>query len=199
MSDWFEEVAAEAPLMQGDIIKSCPLLAWRAAPANLTLDEDRRDETLSNATEFRIGDVVVLTQACDLEQNKVTNVVLCPCIGASEYYEWWSESRRRENKKADNKAWESHWRSVCNGFSWNLTALNRTTVGSGECEHRVVDFHEIYSIPRVFIESLLVQRGQKRLRLLPPYREHLSQAFARYFMRVGLPVSVSPLTNIPPH
>ena len=29
-----------------------------------------------------------------------------------------------------------------------------------------------------------------RLRLLPPYREHLSQAFARYFMRVGLPVDI---------
>jgi hypothetical protein len=28
--------------------------------------------------------------------------------------------------------------------------------------------------------------------LLPPYREHLSQAFARFFMRVGLPVEVPP-------
>lgn len=32
---------------------------------------------------------------------------------------------------------------------------------------------------------------KQRLRLLPPYREHLSQAFARYFMQVGLPVNVS--------
>jgi hypothetical protein len=28
--------------------------------------------------------------------------------------------------------------------------------------------------------------------LLPPYREHLSQAFARFFMRVGLPVDIPP-------
>ncbi len=42
-----------------------------------------------------------------------------------------------------------------------------------------------------FLESLLKQRGQPRLRLLPPYREHLSQAFARFFMRVGLPVQVA--------
>jgi maleate cis-trans isomerase len=27
----------------------------------------------------------------------------------------------------------------------------------------------------------------ERVRLLSPYKEHLSQAFARYFMRVGLP------------
>jgi hypothetical protein len=26
----------------------------------------------------------------------------------------------------------------------------------------------------------------------PPYREHLSQAFARFFMRVGLPQPVDP-------
>jgi hypothetical protein len=31
-----------------------------------------------------------------------------------------------------------------------------------------------------------------RLRLLPPYREHLSQAFARLFMRVGLPADIPP-------
>ncbi|MBD5492017.1 MAG: hypothetical protein HDR16_07880 [Lachnospiraceae bacterium] len=33
-------------------------------------------------------------------------------------------------------------------------------------------------------------KNGKRLRLCPPYREHLSQAFARYFMRVGLPVNI---------
>jgi hypothetical protein len=36
----------------------------------------------------------------------------------------------------------------------------------------------------------LSKRNGKRLRLLPPYREHLSQAFARFFMRIGLPVHI---------
>jgi hypothetical protein len=31
-----------------------------------------------------------------------------------------------------------------------------------------------------------IERVGCELRLLPPYREHLSQAFARFFMRVGL-------------
>ena len=31
-----------------------------------------------------------------------------------------------------------------------------------------------------------------KVRILPPYREHLAQAFARFFMRVGLPVDVPP-------
>ena len=55
---------------------------------------------------------------------------------------------------------------------------------------RVVDFHEVYSTPRDFMESFLEQRASTRLRLVAPYREYLSQAFARFFMRVGLPVQV---------
>ena len=48
------------------------------------------------------------------------------------------------------------------------------------------------AVPRAFLEDLIAERGTKRLRLLPPYREHLSQAFARFFMRVGLPVDIPP-------
>ena len=57
-------------------------------------------------------------------------------------------------------------------------------------EIRVVDFRRAYSLPIGFM------RGQAnkadRVKLLPPYREHLSQAFARFFMRVGLPVDIPP-------
>jgi hypothetical protein len=44
-------------------------------------------------------------------------------------------------------------------------------------------------LPFPFLSSLAAANG-KRLRLLPPYREHLSQAFARFFMRVGLPTDI---------
>lgn len=48
----------------------------------------------------------------------------------------------------------------------------------------------MYTLPRTFLESFLQNKQQSRLRLRPPYREHLSQAFARFFMRVGLPTGV---------
>jgi hypothetical protein len=53
-------------------------------------------------------------------------------------------------------------------------------------ELRIVDFRRIYSLPLTFVRKRAARTGAG-LRLLPPYREHLSQAFARYFMRVGLP------------
>lgn len=61
------------------------------------------------------------------------------------------------------------------------------------CDHRIVDFHGVYTAPREFLESWNRRRAQPRLRLLSPYREHLSQAFARFFMRVGLPVAIGPI------
>jgi len=57
-------------------------------------------------------------------------------------------------------------------------------------ETSLIDFHEILSPPRIFLETWTMHTALPRLRLLPPYREHLSQAFARYFMRVGLPSNI---------
>jgi len=71
-----------------------------------------------------------------------------------------------------------------------LSILNQSSVTGLEFEHRIVDFHDVFTVPREFLESLLGVRGRDRPRLLSPYREHLSQAFARYFMRVGLPVPI---------
>ena len=58
-------------------------------------------------------------------------------------------------------------------------------------ELRVVDFRRVYSLPLTFVRERAARTGE-RLRLLSPHREHLSQAFARYFMRVGRPQDIPP-------
>ena len=67
--------------------------------------------------------------------------------------------------------------------------LNKCELDDFITGYRVVDFRNIYSISLDFIKDFNKMKCQ-RLRLLPPYREHLSQAFARFFMRVGLPVDI---------
>ena len=67
--------------------------------------------------------------------------------------------------------------------------LNRYTSAEIEIDYSVVDFHRIYTLPKDYLKAFTITQAH-RLRLLPPYREHLSQAFARYFMRVGLPVDI---------
>lgn len=53
----------------------------------------------------------------------------------------------------------------------------------------VVDFRAIYGLPLGYLTRHAVQVGD-RWRLRSPFLEHFSQAFARSFMRVGLPSSV---------
>jgi len=48
----------------------------------------------------------------------------------------------------------------------------------------LADFHRVFSMPLEFMRGLAQARGQ-RLRLLPPYREHLGQALARYFTKTS--------------
>jgi hypothetical protein len=59
-----------------------------------------------------------------------------------------------------------------------------------EREARIVEFRRVYSLPIAYVRRHV--RVASHLRLLPPYREHLSQAFARFFMRVGLPMDIPP-------
>jgi hypothetical protein len=54
----------------------------------------------------------------------------------------------------------------------------------------VVDFHEVYTAPIQQVKQFAAGATPGRLRLCPPYKEHLAQAFARFFMRVGLPVPI---------
>jgi hypothetical protein len=81
--------------------------------------------------------------------------------------------------------------SLRRGYLPGYHLLNKCEIDGFQTDYLIVDFRNVYSVPFDFIVELAKKRG-KRLRLLPPYREHLSQAFARFFMRVGLPVDIPP-------
>lgn len=190
MSDkWYQDVKADTPLTQGDLISNCPVLTWGLS--SLEFSGADETETLRGAVTAVRADVVVMTQACDLENDKVSNLILCPHLGLAEYRRAWERQMDEEKQSGSAKNWASFCDRLRNGFIWNLALLNSGSSGDLTTDHRIVDFHEVYTVPRSFLESLLKYRGQARLRLLSPYREHLSQAFARYFMRVGLPVEVT--------
>jgi len=170
---WFEIVEADSPITQGDIILNCPLLEWETE--GLVVEKGFEGETLKGATNTILADVVVMTQACDLEHEKVSNVILCPHLPLSDYYEVWKSDRVAKEQKVTTKAWKSHCDDICDGFLWNMSMLNKNEIdGVAKTGVRIVDFHEVFSVPRAFLQSLLIQREEKRLRLLPPYREHLS-------------------------
>jgi len=167
---WYEVVKGDDALMQGDFIEDCPVVI---PPLEIS-DDDDIDVKIINY------DVIVMSQSCDLVQRKLDLVLVCPIWPLSEFEKRSDFFKSRKGKEALRRG---------NVPGYHL--LNKCEIKEFETEYLVVDFRCIYSVPFDFLLELAQRRG-RRLRLLPPYREHLSQAFARFFMRVGLPVDIPP-------
>jgi hypothetical protein len=165
---WYEIVDGAEPLLQGDFVASCPVLVPRA-------EISPESHVRADAIEYN---VVVMTQSCDLEQEKVTLVLVCPYQAFGEVQEKSNLLKGSEGKKALKRG---------NILGFHL--LNKCDLQGFATDFLVVDFRSVYGVDFGFLKRLARERG-RRLRLLPPYREHLSQAFARFFMRVGLPVEI---------
>jgi hypothetical protein len=167
---WYRAVGGDV-LEQGDILDACPVFV---------LPEDFTPADTAAAFPWRQRDVVVMTQSCDLVRGreKVTEVLLCPIWGRSELTEGYlSTAKGMEDARRGNLP-GFHVLAAC-----DLPECRR--------EVRLVDFRRVYSLPLAFMRHQAAA-AEHRLRLLPPYREHLSQAFARFFMRVGLPTDIPP-------
>lgn len=166
---WYEIVRFDEPLLQGDFIDSCPVI--------IPLSLIGVGEVKVDVIEY---DVIIMSQSCDLAHGKLDLVLVCPVWPLSEFEKINDFFKSKKGKEALRRS---------NVPGYHL--LNKCEIEGFESDYLVVDFRNVYGVPFDFIVELAKKRG-KRLRLLPPYREHLSQAFARFFMRVGLPVDIPP-------
>ena len=167
---WYGLVQSSDELEQGDLLFGCPVVSY--APE---IGFPIAKETIPAVKA--IFDVVVMSQSCDLVNEKISDVMLCP---------HWDLGRATETDPALKKAQEA----IRKGQLYRNLLLAESEIQERQMNVRIVDFGRIFCLPKKFVKQ--VAAGQMpRLRLLPPYREHLSQSFARFFMRVGLPKDVS--------
>lgn len=167
----FWEVAAGTTLRQGEYLMNCPVPILKEKPL-----PDRPEPSVV----IKVYDLIILTQSCDLEQGKAQFVALCPIFPLDVY-----EAINPELKG------KGRWEQVRKGRVEGLYLLSSPTNPENNREALVVDLGEIHSLPF----DLLIDHAQEfnpRWRLKSPYLEHFSQAFARFFMRVGLPSSIPP-------
>jgi hypothetical protein len=191
---WYDEIPPDEPLLQGDLIESCPVLAYDPMP-EVAVNQDLPNllEALEAAAGVQTVRVIVMTQACDLAERHVRHVILCPIYHLETYRQLWEEFLRHRNQGITARGWERHIKDIKDGKVWNLTMLDKRDAeneGDLAIPHQVIDFHEVFSLPLDFLDTWVRTTGLRRLRLRPPYREHVSQAFARFFMRVGLPQDI---------
>ena len=169
---WYRIIPQTEPPRQGDIIRNCQVLQ---PPKKL---EAHRQESII----VKEIDAIIMTQSCDLGQNKVEIVLVSPLYPLKDFLEALPQ-QQYSSLKSRRKVIDNLKKGFINGY--HLLNKQADTVE----DFLVVDFKNVYGIHYDFLLDLINQ-PQPRVSLLPPYREHLSQAFARYFMRVGLPLDI---------
>jgi hypothetical protein len=156
-------------LEQGDIVESFEFLI-PADPAEYP--------NIENPTE-KIGPqaFILMSHSCDLAEGKTGGLaILCPVYVQSDFND--------DHPIAKKDGLQNLRKGALPGFY----LLNKCELPDFERPFRIVDFQTVVSVS---LHQLLTHvHTMRRLRLLPPYREHLSQAFARFFMRVGLPEDI---------
>ncbi|MFH2142477.1 MAG: hypothetical protein ABIJ97_08655 [Bacteroidota bacterium] len=171
---WYEifDQSDSVRLMQGDLVFNCPVVKPPSNYKNGGTPEIEIDEY----------NVVVMTQSCDLDNDKVNIVLVCPFYSWSEFINNADDSVK--SKKGQPKLWEDLKKGALPAY--HLLMVDKDSILK---EPIVVVFKDIFGI-HISSIKLHLKNSKNCLRLLPPYREHLSQAFARYFMRVGLPQNI---------
>lgn len=172
---WFGVVDGDE-IEQGDIFEKCPVFL---PPDELDLTAEGGPAKADFTWQER--DLVVMSQSCDLEKGreKLDEIVFCAIWRQSEMTGQLAKIETLEEARK--------------GRMPNIHLIAASACAGFEREVRIVDFKRVYSLPVRYVRNRA--KLSKRLRLLPPYREHLSQSFARFFMRVGLPVDIPPFTG----
>lgn len=165
---WYEVVAAEAKLAQGELIPQCPII----------IPPPPTEITAGNQPNVRVEPmaVVVVSQSCDLEHGKLKAVLVAAYWPADDFL-CSLPAQHRDKVKAQ----------LLEGAHPAFHFMNGSRIQDHAMPAAVVRFRNTHGVDHAFLTEH-VQRQGDRLRLLSPYREDLAQAFARYFMRVALPV-----------
>ena len=171
---WWQSVSGRN-LAQGDLLPDCLLPVFVAPTANQSADDLQEVSVLTQR-------LIVVTQSCDLENNKVQFVALCPIHSLEEF-----AGLNHHFQKSKN------WETVRKGQMQGLHMVASPESPKTNTQSLVVDFGHIVSLPINYLENHAASIG-KRWRLSSPFLEHYSQAFARFFMHVGLPSGIAQFT-----
>jgi hypothetical protein len=154
---------SEDALDQGDLIDGCFILSIK----DFGVFED-----YPPAINVAVNPVIVLTQNCDLANQKTSNATVAVVYDAHSIVD------QGLLKPADVRGPVRAARV----YGWYFLPADP---GLG-LKEMIVDLRQLHTV-RVDLLKALCGRGRRRARLLSPYREHLAKHFADTFSRIGLP------------
>lgn len=174
---WYATIEGKSSLAQGDLLDGFPILALPDLKADELIEraKNARHEKFRVGSDYDLYDLVVVTQTCDFLKFKDADpVIMCPRWDYREY---------------EHKGGGLNWGWLIRGKYVSFHPLNRCIIDDHKFDYQIVDLRTIFAVRFSFVRQF-AELQEERIRLLPPYREHLGQAFARQFMRVGLPIDL---------
>ena len=159
----YSRPGTDSPVDQGDIIHNCPILTIR--------EFDVANPGVPRVV-CEVKPVVVLTQACDLANRKVSQVNVCVIWSAEEIVA--AGRLKGVDVRGPIRA--------ARIFGWYFLPKDEQ-VGMVES---IVDLRHIHTLS-LDVLSALCQAGHRRARIQPLFREHLGKHFGDTFSRIGLP------------
>lgn len=160
---WYEVIDGDS-LEQGDLLSSV------VTPRAII------DPEVEGGYRIRVGSTsyIILSQTCDLEHDKVPEVLLASIRTYQELAHEAESARKTGFREA-----------LIQGAEFAYFLLHQFD-GPPKLEWSIVNFHQLRLVD---IKSCRVQAQElgPRLRLVSPYKESLAQSFGRYMMRVALP------------
>ena len=176
-SSWYRRVRrGSGDVTQGDIIFDCQILK-----PLFDVTGQMVDGALGVDVKSIKFNGIVMTQACDIAQGNVGSIVMCPVKTVTEIRDeiGWGASRMKNQLDLIRK-----------GQMPAYFLLDKYVYGGNVLmEYAVVDFKNVYSVP-IDVLRVFARQNPMRICLKSPYKESLTQAFARFFARVGLPDGV---------
>lgn len=183
---WYETTSTEQKLLQGDLVQGCPTVTLPPSLADLEAGKIQTTCILRNA--------IIMTQSCDLASKGAETVLLCPYY---PFKQWIQRTNGYRSQAAGGQPVKNlvtkELEALADGRRVLQHLLNRDD-SAGITDYLVVELNAAFSVHRSVITELTA-RQQTRILLRSPYREHLSQAYARVFMRVGLPENIGSIAD----
>ncbi len=136
---WYKIVAGEE-LEQGDIFYDYPIFLPKVTPE--TIKAIKNNETPDTPVDVNLVDVIILSQSCDLGNDNIDTVILCPIWLLADYEAQQVRTKKWKNAKERAKRKED----IRQGNSPALHLLSDDD--PLEIPLRVVEFKRIYTTPK---------------------------------------------------
>lgn len=181
MEEWYEETQDKDKIHQGEILLGLQIYN--------TIRPKKVDDNY--CVEETKADCIVISQACDLDNKKIENVMLADLIDIDVFIRSLIEQNNDPLKTPKNKLKDAtnYIVDMNKGFQPRFHLLKSKDSGNIMFNFKVIDFSRINTV--LYDEILAFKQNTGvTITIKTPYREYIGQCFGNFYSKIGLPIGI---------